>query len=751
MNCRHYVLEVVFFLLLVCFSRQSVRCNQRLLATFKLKGMEYSINNQMMSCPHVRNRCCSLMDEVRIVQLWNQYSRTQTKIFSNQLFSIYKNFLELHQIFKTITTDEMVFQYLSYNVLHPQRRVCTQGTHVRELRRWGKFIELQRMFPGRGAVRRVGTQAKYKYLVKMLLEMMKDKFSSFKLLPKLSTSLSFGFFRKLDQVSGKPVTRKQRKQLGTLFQSPLKNFMKAQKNFSKAAQKFAAKSYLQAGGTFKALQNKKSTKKKVLQNKPQNETDKKVKSRLPRKLASKMNFQKVSESTMIYLPFGTNYLSRFKFFTRMRVPFIPVTMEIPTISCTNKFSSVTKPFMVLNEEKFRYCNTAIDKMMNFDSDTLKNALDHNKAIVMDLLEHKKSLYCSICDAHEQRMFDMNRGLVVYSQEFCYDLLNKFKEYIIFKNIMIVDFIDTLMQVQECVQSTGDENNFPSINKLSWMRRRIPFIQRCFDNLDKDTFYVYCRFMCVQYRIQDYSNFFEGDIQMMTEMYSTVMSFLRARKDTNGFDLETHQLKVAAEEEEKNAKKGTKATKEDQDNLDEEEQQLNVHNPIKGELSYSEHFIKGEIYEKIQKPVSVDDLRSFFSENIHGLNPISSYAMIDFKVNIEEILLEQQRRSKGESLEITTIESYFDIRNTMIKDYNRDAFIEVKEVIEEPVSPEILKKKERENRKKHKPKRTKIDDLPYKHNATNPMGSDIPDWNKEFSKPDQPDTTSTWLNFFFHRA
>ena len=42
-------------------------------------------------------------------------------------------------------------------------------------------------------------------------------------------------------------------------------------------------------------------------------------------------------------------------------------------------------------------------------------------------------------------------------------------------------------------------------------KKIPFFEECFENLDSDEYYRYCRFICMDYKYNDFSNIIEGHV------------------------------------------------------------------------------------------------------------------------------------------------------------------------------------------------------------------------------------------------
>lgn len=64
-------------LIVFCFSNQinNYSCNRRLLNSFLLTGMKYPIYSPMKVCGHVKDRCCTIGDEIKIAKLWNERAK----------------------------------------------------------------------------------------------------------------------------------------------------------------------------------------------------------------------------------------------------------------------------------------------------------------------------------------------------------------------------------------------------------------------------------------------------------------------------------------------------------------------------------------------------------------------------------------------------------------------------------------------------------------------------------------------------
>ena len=351
-------LITIFFALQIGFEC-STKCNQNLLASFNLRGFEYSQHEPMQLCPHVRNRCCSLMDEVRIVQLWNNYSSRYSMLVVTNFINQVQDMYSLIKYFQSLSVKKMLFHYISFRVIRTQERVCGQNTHVRGLRRWTKFLELQRMFPGFGPVKRIGGMRRFHTLVDMLSKMIEVEITQ-----KRRRSLSLSSANKINPKTAK-ITRVERKLVSSFFENPLKNFINAQKDYRKASESFNKEISLteRIVSQFDIKQTPK-IKKVTPENESKNSQNEKKKAR-----------KQFLMSYFIFLPNENSFFNRFRFYTQARVPYIPSNTEIPYIVCQNKRRSLLKPIMVFNEHKYDHCVRSLEKVRGLNSEILLKNLE----------------------------------------------------------------------------------------------------------------------------------------------------------------------------------------------------------------------------------------------------------------------------------------------------------------------------------------------------------------------------------------
>jgi hypothetical protein len=192
------------------------------------------------------------------------------------------------------------------------------------------------------------------------------------------------------------------------------------------------------------------------------------------------------------------YLRRFIVRTRQKVPFIDFSKEFPRILCTNRVKSFIRPFVFVNQHKYKYCRRAFRNVKTFHFGSIKDVALLLKQKLFSMMELKKTAYCAVCDAKTHNNYDFTKKTLTFTQDFCHDILTEYKDLVIFKNVLMVEYLNSLLQITECIESDGHDLGFPYQNIITWQKRRITFIQRCYRNINGSGFYKYCRFMCVQF-------------------------------------------------------------------------------------------------------------------------------------------------------------------------------------------------------------------------------------------------------------
>lgn len=93
------------------------KCELQLMRSFFLNGMEESIHTDMSVCPYVKNRCCSLYDEIKIAHLW--MTRSQS-LLQRHKDSCFLNVKTLINYFDRIAKIDPLHIMVKYSVFRSQ-------------------------------------------------------------------------------------------------------------------------------------------------------------------------------------------------------------------------------------------------------------------------------------------------------------------------------------------------------------------------------------------------------------------------------------------------------------------------------------------------------------------------------------------------------------------------------------------------------------------------------------------------------
>lgn len=94
------------------------------------------------------------------------------------------------------------------------------------------------------------------------------------------------------------------------------------------------------------------------------------------------------------------------------------------------------------------------------------------------------------------------------------------------HILLIKYFDKLMQLVSCYETKGDIANFPYLNFLKKFKKRIPFIEDCFNNIDDPDFMKHCYVLCNKFDFMKLSPFHDGDVKLVKRVYLSIYSFLR---------------------------------------------------------------------------------------------------------------------------------------------------------------------------------------------------------------------------------
>lgn len=196
------------------------------------------------------------------------------------------------------------------------------------------------------------------------------------------------------------------------------------------------------------------------------------------------------------------------------------------VECNMEGRHIFKHFLVNNKHKTRFCMERHAAFQRFNPNVFEKSLIQQKAQNMAILSLKKTIYCAICDANYQRSFLHEKQMVVYEEQFCQDLMEKFESYIAWKNIILIEYMDLTLQMITCYETPATFVDYPIPSFLDKAKRMIFFVKRCLKNRNRKDFMMYCHFLCTDFKMKGYSQLIDGDFRIIDLFVLKIYNFAR---------------------------------------------------------------------------------------------------------------------------------------------------------------------------------------------------------------------------------
>jgi hypothetical protein len=244
------------------------------------------------------------------------------------------------------------------------------------------------------------------------------------------------------------------------------------------------------------------------------------------------------------VPIDNDFLYKFmktlneKDIPQVNLPFYPKRdRQLPTlpkvpinkISCFSYPVSFPRKFLIFNPVKFEFCYKTVLKLRRFDAQVFSQYLASVRNSIFELVFLKKNIYCDLCDQPKQQFFDMENEMVYYEMGFCKTLVTQFSEYIKWKNIILIEYLNTVFNYIKCFETEAKQNVFPFTTYVAHQQRQIYFIRRCLQNLETPEYFKYCHFMCKHFNYTSFDSYFIGDNEFLKNLFVMLVSFLRKMK------------------------------------------------------------------------------------------------------------------------------------------------------------------------------------------------------------------------------
>ena len=206
-------------------------------------------------------------------------------------------------------------------------------------------------------------------------------------------------------------------------------------------------------------------------------------------------------------------------------PVANLKVSFDDLVCKRVKETYVKDFIIVNEIKTKYCLNLYKKFLGMDSKYLLRFMPMIKNYLMQNMNVKGGVYCSICDAHQQAFFNIEKKKVMVKEHFCRSLLHEKKDLLTFMHVFFIEYMDSLLQYTQCFETDAKIFGFPFKNFMEKFKRRIALVKSCLAATEGPGFMDKCWFVCKNYKFFGVDWFFNGDVALVKRAYLTIFSFL----------------------------------------------------------------------------------------------------------------------------------------------------------------------------------------------------------------------------------
>lgn len=182
--------------------------------------------------------------------------------------------------------------------------------------------------------------------------------------------------------------------------------------------------------------------------------------------------------------------------------------------------------IVYDPNKVIYCQSIGQKMFAFKTKFLNNNLPNMMDTLDKLIGVKKALFCHTCNQGESKLFNLNDNTVTFSKQFCFDMITEFKDYIQWKNLDMMKYLETYYQYLQCYNPESKAPSYPYKLPIPvYNRQKLAECLRVENIADINK----CLEFCGEYNIFNFSSFFEGSLDKLNQLKSEILKVLRTQK------------------------------------------------------------------------------------------------------------------------------------------------------------------------------------------------------------------------------
>lgn len=214
------------------------------------------------------------------------------------------------------------------------------------------------------------------------------------------------------------------------------------------------------------------------------------------------------------------------------------TELINQLSLVSDFAVQVKGVIV---KKISNCKLLAGRMLNYELPQVK------KKIIENIGTSKKffskvfnGFYCAICNHENHRFFKKSANTIIFSEKFCRDIVEQNLPNLIAFHVDTIKLLNLTTKFVTACDLKGDYNleaTFPKELVFIQAKDIVSTLRDCRDNRNKKEWFSYCKDICMNYKINKFSKYFEPNIEEI-DRYN---KFLKKTLDTIAAERALHPL------------------------------------------------------------------------------------------------------------------------------------------------------------------------------------------------------------------
>lgn len=130
---------MIFFM--VWSETRQIICQKQIIQQHQLSGLKYSIYKPMTICPHVKDRCCTFPDEIKILKLWQVRTQPLMNTHADVTVQTLNIILNIFGRMRTMNPGNFNLKFKKTYKISYEQEVCNKEVKIEKIRDKHEFVK----------------------------------------------------------------------------------------------------------------------------------------------------------------------------------------------------------------------------------------------------------------------------------------------------------------------------------------------------------------------------------------------------------------------------------------------------------------------------------------------------------------------------------------------------------------------------------------------------------------------------------